>query len=124
MMGKLTNLREIWLQNNTLSGTIPTALTSQLGALAVLRLGHNALRGCVPRDLSLKCSDGTLDCAVQACNSEVFPVDYTFTRQCWPTDQDIFDQACGKLWVCGEEENEACAALAVPRADDADTAPP
>ena len=87
IIGKLTNLRDLSLQNNTLSGTIPTALTSQLEALTVLRLGTNALRGCVPRDLSLKCSDdGTLDCG------------------------NIFDQACGRLWVCEEEEeNEACA---------------
>ena len=93
-MGKLTNLGDLSLHNNTLSGTIPTALTSQLDALTLLGLGNNALRGCVPRHLSLKCSDdGTLDC-------DSLP-------------GDIFDQSCGRLWVCEEEEeNEACAALA------------
>ena len=106
IIGKLTNLFDISLQNNTLSGTIPTALTSQLDALTVLRLGHNALRGCVPRDLSLKCSDdGTLDC--YSSNSPA------------QDPGDIFDQACGRLWVCEEEEeNEACAAFAAPHSAD------
>ena len=65
-------------------------MPSEIGKLTnlyILHLDNNNFRGCVPRELSSMCSDGT--------------VEYCF----------IYYQACGRLWVCDEgETNEECAA--------------
>ena len=49
-MGSLSNLKELWLHSNQLTGEIPAELGS-LSNLTVLRLRNNQLVGCIPSGL-------------------------------------------------------------------------
>ena len=93
----LTSLGELWLNDNALTGTIPPI--DRLGDLRVLRLGGNAFRGCVPRDVAQRCDDGALDCA----SAEPLD-DFPYYRL---TNATVFDQSCGVLWMCGEKAGSA-----------------
>ena len=99
---KLSDLNQLWLNNNTLTGTITPDLMSRLDSLAALRLGGNALVGCIPADLARKCGDGTLDCASAESIDE--PPYYRLT------EAGVGDQACGVLKRCGEPPAEAACA--------------
>ena len=99
---KLSDLNQLWLNNNTLTGHITPDLTSRLDSLAGLGLGGNALVGCIPADLARKCGNGTIDCA----SAESFDEPPYFRL----TEGGASDQACGVLKRCGEPAAEAACA--------------
>ena len=49
-LGQLTNLTDLWLSNNQLTGAIPTEL-GQLTNLTFLNLYNNQLTGAIPTEL-------------------------------------------------------------------------
>ena len=66
-IGNLSNLTNLWLQDNSLSGALPNELDN-LTNLERVRIAPNGFTGCVPAALANADSTDAADLGLPTCN--------------------------------------------------------